>query len=271
MTFQEIFIKTIRPLEKDLKGKVVVDVPAGKGLTSRHLLNLGCKVVALDLVPEFFETKEVDCIACDLNQEIPLSNHFADMVISQEGIEHISDQVHAFKEFSRILKPSGRLLMTSPNGSSLKARFSHLMGECEKSGKIMPPNLFDSIWFNSGRSEKIYFGHLFVPTISKLRVMAEVNGFVIEKIFFSHLKFSNLFLFVFLYPFILISQFLNYSKNARKRPLVKEEYWKAFKLSVSPQILLDGSLVVLFKKIKESDECVNDLQRNWARWQKNIP
>lgn len=271
MTFQEIFIRTIRPLENDLKGKTVLDLPAGRGMTSMHLKNLGCEVFPMDLVPEFFEVRDLKCEPCDLNDKIPKPDSFADYVITQEGIEHISDQVHAFKEFSRVLKKDGRLLLTCPNGSSLKSRFSHFIGECEKSSKIMPPNLFDSIWFNSGDSKKIYFGHLFVPTISKLRVLAEVNGFELEKVFFSHLKFSNLVLFVLFYPFIFFSQWLNYLKNSKKRPLVKEEYKKAFYLSIHPKILLDGSLVVLFRKIKEPDQSVRDLNERWSKWQRNIP
>lgn len=271
MTFQEIFVKTIRPLENQLSKKTVIDVPAGKGLTSQYLKSLGCEVHALDLVPEFFEVKDLRCEPCDLNDKIPKPDDFADVVVTQEGIEHISDQVHAFKEFSRVLKKDGRLLLTCPNGSSMKAKFSHLMGECEKSGKIMPPNLFDSIWFNSGHSDRIYFGHLFVPTISKLRVLAEVNGFEIEKIFFSHLKYSNLILFILLYPFIFISQGLNYLKNARKRPLAKSEYKEAFLLSINPKVLLDGSLVILFKKVKDAEQSVVDLESRWQRWQKNQP
>lgn len=271
MTFQEIFLKTIKPLEGDLKGAVVLDVPAGRGMTSRYLKSIGSQVHSLDLVPEFFGESDLTCDFCDLNSEIPKPDAFADFVISQEGIEHISNQFLAFREFSRVLKPEGRLILTCPNGSSLKARFSYLIGECEKSGKIMPPNLFDSIWFNSGDHEKIYFGHLFIPTISKLRVLASVNGLEIEKIFFSHLKFSNLLLFVLLYPFILLSQFLNYFKNVRKRPLIKEEYWKAFKFSVHPKVLLDGSLVVLFRKKREPAESVEELYKNWSRWQKNLP
>lgn len=270
-TFQQILLKTIRPLEDDLRGQTVVDVPAGKGFTSKHFHDLGSKVVPLDLIPEFFEQKELECQFCDLNQEIPLQDGFADFVISQEGIEHISDQMLAFREFSRVLRPGGKLLLTSPNGSSLKARYSYLMGECEKNGKIMPPNLFDSIWFNSGSTDKIYFGHLFVPTVTKLRVLGHVNGLEVEKIFFSHLKPSNLFLFVLLYPWILISQGMNYLRNAKKRPAVKEEYWKVFKLSVSPKILLDGSLVILFRKKEEPKAAVEDLHQRWAEWQKNCP
>jgi len=145
------------------------------------------------------------------------------------------------------------------------------MGECEKSGQIMPPNLFDSIWFNPGVKDQIYFGHLFIPTASKLRVLAEVNGLEVEKIYFSHLKFSNLVLFLLLYPWMWLSQKLNLMKNIRKRPALKEEYRKAFKLSMSPKVLLDGALVMQFKKVMEPEQSVKSLNQKWSHWQKNAP
>ncbi|MAV90253.1 MAG: hypothetical protein CL676_02455 [Bdellovibrionaceae bacterium] len=270
-SFQDIFWKTLRPLSEDFKNKKVADVPAGKGQSSLKLKSLGAEVYPLDLVPDFFEAEGLECQFCDLNQQLPLDSNSMDVILSQEGIEHISDQNLAFKEFSRVLKKGGTLILSSPNGSSLKSRFSFLMGECEKSGKILPPNLFDSIWFNPGESSQVYFGHLFVPTVTKLRVLAEVNGLELKKVHFSHLKFSNLVLFVFLYPWMFLSQSLNYFKNVRKRPFLKSEYQKTFWLSVSPKVLLDGALVLEFQKVQEPEEAIRELNKRWSRWQKNQP
>jgi hypothetical protein len=142
----------------------------------------------------------------------------------------------------------GACSLTCPNGSGLSLKMSHLLGENEKHGRIMSPNLKDSIWHSSKHKDKVYYGHLFIPTATKLRVMASVAGFDLIQVHFSEFKPSNFFWFVFLYPFIFISQLKNYLKNCHKEPSAKEEYRTVFWLSVNPKILIDGSLVLEFKK-----------------------
>src|SRR5208282_5442919 len=93
------------------KGKTVVDVPAGKGVTSRILHEAGARVIPMDLFPQYFHVRELACLPADLSQRLPLDDRAADHVLCQEGIEHLSDPLHAFREFNRILKPAGRLFI----------------------------------------------------------------------------------------------------------------------------------------------------------------
>lgn len=53
-------------------GKLVVDIPAGSGTTTRLLLRLGAHVKAFDLFPEYFEVKGVSCERADITSHIPL-------------------------------------------------------------------------------------------------------------------------------------------------------------------------------------------------------
>jgi SAM-dependent methyltransferase len=264
LNFQDIFEHTFRHLQTKLNGQVVIDIPAGEGKTSAWLHRHGAKVTPLDLFPEFFKVEGMTCQACDLNKSIPLADDLADYVISQEGIEHVSDQSMAFKEFSRILKPQGRLLLTCPNGSALTSKMSNLLGESERYARLMPPNLVDSIWFNSQTAgSKLYYGHLFIPTASKIRVLAQIAGLELAKIHFSELKVSNLIWFIFLYPFILLTQSANYLRNRIKKPAAAQEYKKALLLSINPKILLDGSLVLEFIKVRSSAASEKALHDQW--------
>jgi 2-polyprenyl-3-methyl-5-hydroxy-6-metoxy-1,4-benzoquinol methylase len=48
-------------------------------------------------------------------QEIPVADATFDTVISCETIEHVVDPVRALDEIRRVLRPGGRLLLTTPN------------------------------------------------------------------------------------------------------------------------------------------------------------
>lgn len=249
-----------------LKEKKVVDFPAGNGITSRILREVGANPVPIDLFPEYFELEGLDCLRANIREGLPLSDSSNDFLICQEGIEHFSDQFMALKEFNRVLKKDGILLITTPNYSNLRAKLSYLLSESERFNSIMPPNELDSIWMtNKNITDEIYFGHIFLIGIQKLRVLSVLAGFEIKKIHFTRVKSTPLFLFPILYPFIYISNYINYKKNMNKNSdfdfeTKKRVYRNIFKLSVNPKILVDGHLMIEFIKVKETNEVSNSLK-----------
>jgi len=56
-------------IQDELRGKIVLDLPAGNGVTSEILLELGSKVEAFDLFPEYFLPKDIICKKADINEE----------------------------------------------------------------------------------------------------------------------------------------------------------------------------------------------------------
>src|SRR5687768_2006351 len=102
----------LRGLGENLRGRVIVDLPAGAGRMSRVLQELGAKVEPYDLFPESFKVKSLQCRPADLNEQLPIADAHADYVLFQEGIEHLPNQLFALQEMNRILKPGGRLLLT---------------------------------------------------------------------------------------------------------------------------------------------------------------
>ena len=143
-------------------GKKMVDFPAGNGITSGIIRDIGAIPLPFDLFPEYFTMKGLDCLQADAEKGIPLPPGSTDVVICQEGMEHFQDQLTVLKEFNRVLKPGGSLLITTPNYSNLRAKLSYLFSENERFLTFMPPNEKDSIWMKTGNdSGRIYFGHIF--------------------------------------------------------------------------------------------------------------
>ena len=52
--------------------------------------------------------------------EFPLNDNSVDFIFSSEVIEHIYDTENAFSEIARILKPDGKLLITTPYHGLIK-------------------------------------------------------------------------------------------------------------------------------------------------------
>jgi len=249
-----------------INGKIVVDIPAGNGVTSKILKDLGASPVAFDLFPEYFTYDDINCSRANVLDRIPMEDKAADFVICQEGIEHFTDQFKSLKEFNRVLKINGNLIITTPNYSNLRARLSYFLSESERFNSIMPPNEIDSIWMNNQESSsEIYFGHVFLIGIQKLRVLAKLSGFKIKHIQFTRLKTTSLFIFIFTYPFVFLSNLFTYIKNVNKnkgydRSYQKNIYKEIFLLSINPKILLDGHLFVEFEKIIDYDKVMNEIK-----------
>ncbi len=243
----------LNEIKDEIRGKIFLDIPAGNGVTSEILLELGAKVEAYDLFPEYFLVKDIECKKADVNQGIPVADQYADYIICQEGIEHFSDQVKAFSEFNRILKPGGKLIITTPSYSSVAARLSYGLFETESFNKQMPPNEIDSIWLGDSRDKKVYYGHIFLLGLQKMRVIGKVTGFRISRIIFMRLHKTSAFLFPFFYPFIWLSSWLTYYKAMRKNKTVdkqtkKKTYLEQLRININPKVLLDRHSFLVFEK-----------------------
>lgn len=64
---------------------------------------------------------------CEITK-IPLPDGCLDAIVCTEVIEHVVDPMAVLDEFSRLLKPGGRLFLTAPHGTTLHMEPFHFYG-----------------------------------------------------------------------------------------------------------------------------------------------
>jgi len=64
---------------------------------------------------------EMTWLQADLNEPLPCGHGSYDTIVSTEVIEHLENPRAAFREFHRLLRPGGTLIVTTPNQESLRS------------------------------------------------------------------------------------------------------------------------------------------------------
>jgi 2-polyprenyl-3-methyl-5-hydroxy-6-metoxy-1,4-benzoquinol methylase len=121
----------IECLEKrNLAGGSWLDAGCGTGTLSRLLADRGCEVLGVDAALEMVEAagrllqgedmsvqpkfEQVETIA-----RLPLASNSCDGVLCSSVLEYVSDVDACLKEFARVLRPGGLLLVSVPNRHSI--------------------------------------------------------------------------------------------------------------------------------------------------------
>ena len=99
-------------------------------LRNKRVLELGGYGIASHIIRRFFPHNEYEATDFDLRSEFPYPSDRFDLLISMEVIEHICDinyqhattlsgAKHCLEESLRVLRPGGRMFLTTPNASSV--------------------------------------------------------------------------------------------------------------------------------------------------------
>lgn len=100
-------------------GVTILDLAAGTGAMSLRMQDLGFKVMATDYVPENFKLEGIPFTKLDLNEGF--SSAFIELfegIIASEIIEHLENPRHFARECFKLLKPGGRIVLSTPNVES---------------------------------------------------------------------------------------------------------------------------------------------------------
>ena len=214
----------------------ILDAPAGTGDISKKILDAGFEVYPADLAPEVFQYADVmRCERVDLNCNLPYGDEFFDYILSSNGIEHLEDQYNFVRECYRILKPNGKILISTPNVLNLKSRVSNLLTGFHLF-HTRPQNEVDD--YAGG-------GHINVANYFDLRINLHRNGFRIISVT-THLYSKTAMFLSFLVPFVYLMTLNSFrtERNNEQRTRNRE----IFRHILSSDLLYGKKLFLLAEK-----------------------
>jgi 2-polyprenyl-3-methyl-5-hydroxy-6-metoxy-1,4-benzoquinol methylase len=115
-------------LDLELKGNLL-DFGAGKGTLAERISRLGWfdSITAADLmVPLQRLSTQVKWITADLNEPLDLPECLFDVIVAAEVIEHLENPRALAREWFRLLRPQGKVILSTPNNESWRSILSLL-------------------------------------------------------------------------------------------------------------------------------------------------
>ncbi len=123
---------------KNEKKKKILDAGSGPGLYALHLAEKGHLVTGIDI------NKERVKLSTGIAQRIgntakfvvgdlcalPFPDNSFEVIVCSDVIEHIPNDQQALQEMARVLRPEGRLILTSTGNNSFTKQFQEVLKHC---------------------------------------------------------------------------------------------------------------------------------------------
>lgn len=119
-------MKSYEAILDEVKGKTVLDFGCGEGYGAKILSQSAQQVTGIDISQEAIEQAKIKYPSPNVSfKHIKTSNDIItilgensfDIVISYQVIEHIHDATAYLEQIKKVLKPQGRLYLTTPNAN----------------------------------------------------------------------------------------------------------------------------------------------------------
>ena len=122
---RELVGATLMWLHAAQRGRLL-DVGCGSGAFLKWMRELGWQVHGVEPDPAAARVAKEECgldVTCGTLEDAALPTHRFDAVTLNHVVEHLPDPVATLRECGRVLKPRGRLVITTPNVESLGRRW----------------------------------------------------------------------------------------------------------------------------------------------------
>src|SRR2546422_2129384 len=175
LAHQAVHDTVVNILQELSKGKLL-DVPAGEGALAARLVEAGFQVQCCDLYPEIFGLATVEIRPGDLGGTLPYPDQSFDYVTCVEGLEHIENPQQAMREFARVLKPGGHLIVSVPNILNIEERLKWLL--YGYTSHFKPISRAAAERLRAEYNDRVEIAaHVNPISYSELRYILEKNGF----------------------------------------------------------------------------------------------
>jgi ubiquinone/menaquinone biosynthesis C-methylase UbiE len=230
--------------KEDISGKRILDVGAGMGfmaqLLGRHVQERGGipddVITACDLYPEYFSYKDIDCKKVEFINTLPFDEGSFDIAYAIEVIEHLKDPYGFLQEMLRVVRPGGKIIVTTPNILNLASRFSYLFtGFFELFGPLSSDKL----------DVRHQWGHIMPLSAYYLNHAMMTNGCAKTELFVDRIKRSSLFFFLLLFPVLKFSALWYVRKLQRKKPAIYRDNKHELKMINGWKLCCSRSVVLV--------------------------
>jgi SAM-dependent methyltransferase len=225
----------------------VLDLSCGRGELLSRFAKDGCRVRGSHYRPDDYKLKEDEPLytagltidaGIDLTQPLPYETASRDVVLLSEVVEHLPNWMPVVREASRILRPGGYLILSTPNIHRLHSRLQFLFTGTHK---LIRRRVGWDL-----QADDLYAYHINPVDFPLLHTVLHQSGLTVEALDFTRFKIQHAWILL-LYPLIAGLSWLEFRKeidsDIQRRGARDLRRWM-----LSPAVLASEQLLVVARK-----------------------